>query len=141
MTENELRNLELNRHAENIDQNIERNQSVNLDEKERNIASVNQNAGVARIVNIIYFLFGTLELLLATRFILHLVGVNSENNFARFIYDVSAPFVGLFTSLLENPTLTGTSVFEVTTIIAMLVWAIVGGLTGRLVWLVLSRTH
>ncbi len=139
MTQNELRNQELSRHEEKVDRNIERHQAVNLDEKQRGIASANQNSAITRIVNIVYFLFSALELLLASRLTLHLLGVNADNSFADFIYKLSAPFVALFTSLLKNPTLTGSAILEVTTIIAMLVWAIVAWLLGRLIWLVLSR--
>jgi hypothetical protein len=139
MAGNELRNQELNRHEEKVDRNIERHQALNLDEKKRGIVAANQNSAIARIVNIVYFLFGILELLLAVRVILHLVGVNPDNGFARFIDGLSAPFVALFASLLQNPTLGGTSVLEVTTLIAMLAWGIVAWLVGRLIWLVLSR--
>ena len=139
MTGSELRNQELNRHEEKVDRNIEHHQAVDLDEKQRSISKANQNSSVARVVNITYFLFGALELLLAVRVILQLIGVNAANGFASFIYGLSAPFVGLFASLLQNPTLGGASVLEITTIIAMLVWAIVAWLVGRLIWLALSR--
>jgi YggT family protein len=139
MTENELRSQELNRHEERVDRNIEHHQAVNLGEKQRGIAAANQNSSVARIINIVYFLFGAVELLLVVRVVLVLVGVNAANAFAGFIYELSAPFVALFASLLQNPTLGGASVLEVTTLIAMLVWAIVAWLVARLIWLVLSR--
>jgi hypothetical protein len=141
MTENELRTQELIRHEQRIDQNIERHQALNLDEKKRGIAVANQNSVVARIVNIVYFLFGALELLLAVRLILYLIGANLDNSFASFITDLSAPFVALFASLLKNPTLGTTGVFEVTTLIAMLVYTIVVWLMSRLIWLTLSRSR
>lgn len=139
MTQNELRNQELNRHEEKVDRNIEHHQAVNLDEKKRGITAANQNSSVARIVNIVYFLFGALELLLLLRIILHLIGANANNSFANFIDVISSPFVALFANILPNPVLGGTSVMENTTIIAMVVWAIVAWLVGRLIWLVLSR--
>ncbi len=141
MTGNELRNQELSRHEEQVDRNIEHNQAVNLGEKRRGVAAANQNSTIARIVNIVYFLFGALELLLAVRVILYLIGVNAENGFASFIYGLSAPFVALFASLLQNPTLGGTSVLEITTLIAMLVYAILAWLVGRVIWLTLSRSR
>jgi hypothetical protein len=141
MTETELRHQELIRHEEKVDQNVERHQAMNLDEKKRGIAVVNQNSAVARIVNIVYFLFGALELLLAVRVIFKLISVNPDNGFARFIEDLSSPFVSLFASLLNNPTLGTTGVLEVTTLIAMLVYVIVAWLVGRLIWLTLSRSH
>lgn len=139
MTENQLRNQELNRHEEKVNRNVERHQAVNLEEKKRGIATANQNSAVARIVNIVYFLFGALELLLAVRVILQLVDANTTNSFTNFINVLSAPFVALFANLLQNPVLSGMGVLEITTMIAMLVWAIVAWLVGRMIWLLLSR--
>jgi hypothetical protein len=139
MTGRELRNQELNRNGEQVERNIEQQQAMNLDEKERAIARANQNSTIARIVNIVYFLFGAVLLLLTVRLVLQLIGVNAENAFASFIYGLSAPFVALFASLVQNPMLGGASVMEITTLIAMLVWAIVGWLAGRFIWLMMSR--
>ncbi|HEX2622510.1 MAG TPA: YggT family protein [Phototrophicaceae bacterium] len=139
MTDQQLRNQELGRHEEKVDRNIEHHQAVNLEEKTRGIQAANQNSTVARIVNIVYFLFGIVELLLAVRVILHLVGANADNGFASFIYGLSSPFVALFSSLLQNPVLSPTATLEITTLIAMVVWAIVAWLVGRSIWLVMSR--
>ncbi len=139
MTENELRNQELNRHEERVDRNIEHHQAVNLGEKHRSIEAANQNSSVARVVNIVYYFFGALELLLAVRVILQVIGANADNGFANLVYGLSAPFVALFATLMPNPALGGASVLEITTLIAMLAWAIVAWLIARLLWLVLSR--
>jgi len=82
-----------------------------------------------------------LEVLLAVRVVFNLISVNPDNSFARFIEDLSSPFVTLFASLLTNPTLGATGVLEITTLIAMLVYAILAWLVGRLIWLTLSRAH
>ena len=139
MAQNELRNQELGRHEEKIDRGVEEHQDINLDEKRRGIAVANQNSTVARIVNIVMFMFGALELLLVVRFFFQLAGVNAGNSFAVFIYTLSSPFVVLFSTLLQNPVLSGTSVFEITTIIAMMVWGIVAWLVSRMIWLMMSR--
>ena len=121
------------------DSNVQQNQELNLHEKERGIATADQNSVVARIVNISFFLFSALELLLVIRFILLLIGANTENGFASFINGLSTPFVTAFESLMQNPTVGATGVLEVTTIIAMIVYGILAWLVGRMVWLVLSR--
>ena len=123
MTENELR----------------RDQELNVREQERRVAAANQNSAIARIVNIVYFLFGILEVLLGLRVIFHLIGANPDNGFANLIYGLSGPFVALFANLLRNPAISPTAVLEITTIIAMLVYAILAWLVGRLIWLALSR--
>lgn len=139
MRQDELREQEQNRHDEQVDRNIEQHQAVNLDEKQRGITAANQNSTIARIVNIVYFLFGVLTLLLAIRVLLKLIGANAGNGFAYFIDTVSAPFVSLFAGLVQNPVWDNLYVLEITTLIAMLVWAVVAWLIGRLIWLAMSR--
>lgn len=139
MTQNELRNQELGRHEEKVDRNIERHENLNLEEKQRGIQAANQNSSVARIINIVNYLFGAVEVVLLLRFVLHLIGANADNGFANFIYLLSSPFVVLFQNLVQNPALSATSTLEITTIIAIIVWAIVAWLVGRLMWLVMSR--
>ena len=141
MSENELRNQELARHEEKVDRNIEHNQAINLNEKKQGIATAKQNSAVARIIHIVYFLFGALELLLAIRIILYLIGANPDNGFASFIDSLSNPFVKLFASLLENPTVGATGVLEITTIIALFAYAILAWLVAQLLWLTLSRSR
>lgn len=118
---------------------LQRNQELNLREKERSIAAANQNSAVARLVSIVYFVFGILEVLLVLRLILRLVGANQDNAFVNFIYGLSYPFVALFANLVQNPTLSTSSVLEITTIIAIIVYSIIAWLIGRLIWLALSR--
>jgi hypothetical protein len=130
----------LNVHEEAVDRNVEQNQKLNLREKERGVASADQNSMIARMVYIDYFIFAGLELLLGIRVLLHLVGANAENGFAAFINALSGLFVAPFASLLQNPAFGGI-VLEVTTLIAMIMYAIVGWLVGRVIWLTLSRTR
>jgi YggT family protein len=139
MTGNELRNQELSRHEEKVDRNIEHHQAVNLHEKVQGIETANQNSAVARIINIVYYLFGALEVLLLVRVILQLLGANADNGFANFIYGLSATFVSLFANLVQNPAVGTAGVLEVTTIIAIIAYMIAAWLIGQLIWLVLSR--
>jgi len=71
--------------------------------------------------------------------VLHLVGANTDNGFASFINNLSAPFVAVFATLLKNPVVSATATLEITTLIAMLAYAILAWLIGRVVWLALSR--
>jgi YggT family protein len=118
---------------------LQQNQELHLHENERSVAAANQNSSVARIVNIVYYLFGALELLLVIRVVLHLFGANADNGFASLIYGVTAPFTALFASLLQNPVLSPTATFEITTLIAMIAYAVLAWIIGRFVWLTLSR--
>jgi len=140
MAQNELRNEELGRHEEVVDRNVEKNQHLNLGEKVHGINTADQNSNIARAVYIVYFVGGALILLLGVRVLLHVLGVNMDNGFASFINLLSGLFVAPFASLLENPSV-GAFVLEVTTGIAMIVYAILTWLVGQGIWLVGSRTR
>lgn len=82
---------------------------------------------------IIYFVGGVLIALLAIRFILVLLGANPNNAFANFIYTVSHPFVSPFFGLFNYDQTLGHARFELSTLIAILVYALVTALLARLV--------
>jgi len=130
---------EVVRHEQTVDRISEQNQRLNLAENKRAIEAANQNSAIARVVNMVYYLFGIVEVVLVIRVLLHLVADNSGNAFANIIDTISYPFVMLFTTLMKNPILGTNSVLEITTIVAMVVWAIIAWLIARFVWLVLSR--
>src|SRR5512135_3624174 len=140
MAQNELRTQELGRHEERVDRNVEINQNLNLHEKVRGIATADQNADISRLVYIVYFVFAGLEMLLVIRFLLYLSGANMANGFANFINVLSGLFVAPFATLLQNPVVGG-MVLEVTTMIAMVAYAILAWLVGRVIWLTLSRAR
>jgi len=106
------------------DPNVQHNQELNLHEKKRVITPANRSSAVKRILIIIFFLFGVLELLLAIRVILYLIGAKPFSGFASFINTLSGPSVEFFANLVHNPTVGATGVLEVTTLIAMIVYAI-----------------
>lgn len=77
--------------------------------------------------NIVYYILGLLETILAFRLILMLLGANPQSGFVAFIYSISriflAPFSGIFRSFISEGIETR-SVFEPATIIAMIVYAL-----------------
>lgn len=82
-----------------------------------------------RGTQVIWYLLGVLEVLLAFRFVLKLLGANPAAGFTDFIYTVTQPFAAPFLSVFRVARVQG-SVFEWTTLLAMLVywlvaWAIV----------------
>jgi YggT family protein len=121
-----------------IDNEYRRSEHLAVEEQKRAMDAANQNSAIARVVRIIFFIFGVLELLLAVRVVMHLLGANPGNPFADFVYALSNPFVALFANLFANPQVGG-GVLELTTIAAMVVYAILAWIIGRLIWLVLSR--
>jgi uncharacterized protein YggT (Ycf19 family) len=84
-------------------------------------------------VRVVWFIAGVLLTLLAFRFVLVLLGANPSNGFANFIYTVSHPFAAPFFGLFGYSLHYGVSRVEVSTLIAMAVYAILAFGISRLV--------
>ncbi len=78
------------------------------------------------ITTVTYFILGVLEVILFLRLLFRLLGANTDNGFITFLYSLSHIFVGPFNGIFNDQTLGSTGVFEVSTIIAMLVYALIG---------------
>ncbi len=92
-------------------------------------ANVNKTSTAARLV---MFVSGVLLTLLAFRFVLVLLGANQNNGFANFIYSVSHPFAAPFFGLFGYSLRYGVSRFELSTLVAMAVYALVAYGIARL---------
>lgn len=74
-----------------------------------------------RGTQIVWYLLGLLEVLLAFRFVLKLMGANPAAGFTSFIYAITWPFTAPFLAVFKSTTVQG-SIFEWTTLLAMLVY-------------------
>ena len=117
-----------------------RNEEQRLREEQRRVDAANQNAVIIRIIQVINYLTGALALLLLLRVLLLLFGANPNNEFARFIYNLSSVFIGPFDNLFGTPEL-GQQVFDINAIVAIAAYAILAWLLKRLIWLIGSRTR
>lgn len=82
--------------------------------------------------NVVYYILGVIEVFLALRFIMKLLGANPGSGFVDFVYAISgvfaAPFEGIFSSATAEGVET-TSVFEPAILVAALVyWLIAWGI-------------
>lgn len=73
---------------------------------------------------IVWYLLSLLEVILAFRFVLKLTGANSAAGFTNFIYGITWPFTAPFLAVFPKTTVEG-SIFEWTTLLAMLVYYII----------------
>ncbi len=76
------------------------------------------------ITSITYFVLSVLEVILLLRFIFRLPGANQDNGFIMFLYNLSHVFVLPFNGIFNDQTLGRNSVFEVSTLVAMVVYAL-----------------
>ena len=74
-----------------------------------------------RGTQIVWYIVGLLEALLAFRFVLKLLGANPLAGFTSFIYGITYPFAAPFLSVFKISDVNG-SIFEWTTVLAMLVY-------------------
>jgi uncharacterized membrane protein len=91
-----------------------------------------------QVTQIIWTLVGILEIALGLRFVLKLIAANPDAGFARAIYGLTQPFLAPFTALVGTPTSGGT-VLEVTTLIAMAVYALLAWIVARVIQVATDR--
>ena len=107
--------------------------------EQRQVVTEDVNAGQRQtlqwVTALIGFLFTVLEGLIGLRIVLKFIDANSQNAFASFIYKLTALFVAPFAGLVGNPSVGG-NVLEITSFVALIVYALIAAVLIRLVWLV-----
>lgn len=105
----------------------------------RNIGA-QQRLAVAKVNRIIWLLFGVLETLIGLRILLKMIGANPNNTFASFLYSVTDVFLWPFSGLITSPA-SGDMVLEISSIIAMFVYALAAWVIVRLLWVIFYRPN
>src|SRR5512140_1911186 len=90
---------------------------------------------VQRISAFVALLFSILEGLIGLRVLLKLMEANPRNAFATSIYNFTGLFLAPFSGLTINPS-AGGMVLEITSLIAMIVYALLAWAIIRLIWLI-----
>ena len=93
---------------------------------------------IYKVSQFIWLLFAGLEALIGLRVILMLIGANPGNAFTAFVYQLSGLFLWPFQNLIANPTFQNMTL-EVTSIIGMIVYALLGWILVRLIWVIFYR--
>ena len=78
---------------------------------------------IFRSYQVIWYILGVIEVLLAFRIILKMLGANPLSGFVSLVYTLSAPFASPFLTMFRI-NVVNNSVFEWSTIVAMLVYAL-----------------
>ena len=91
-----------------------------------------------KATQLIWLFVGILEALLALRIVLKLVAANPSNAFAAWLYSFTDIFLSPFVGLTASPA-AGGMVLEFSSMIAMLVYGLIGWGIERLVWVVFYR--
>lgn len=91
-----------------------------------------------KATQLIWLLLGILEGLIALRIGLMLIGANPNSPIVALIYGVTGLFLFPFSGLIESPT-AGNMVLELSSLFAMLIYALLAWAAERIVWLVFYR--
>jgi len=91
-----------------------------------------------KATQLIWLGLGLLEGLLALRIFLKLIGANAANPFAGLLYGLTDVFLVPFVGLTGTPA-AGGMVLEISSLIAMIVYALVAWVIERLVWVIFYR--
>lgn len=117
-----------------VDRDDERDSDHDYFERHDHYAPSYTQYTIIRVARLIYFVFGIIEGLIAIRFILRLLGANSASAFGSFIYNVTAPLIAPFSGLFSDPSLGSNSVLELSSLVAIIVYALAGYALVRLLY-------
>ncbi len=78
---------------------------------------------IFRSFQVIWYIVGVIEVLLAFRLVLKLIGASTSSGFTNFVYTISSPFAQPFSGILRT-TANSNQVFEWSTLIAMAVYVV-----------------
>lgn len=87
-------------------------------------AEAAQSATVDRTTSYIWYIVGLINALLVLRLLFLLLGANATG-FASLVYQITAPLVALFRGIFPA-TSSGTSYFDVATVLAIIVYTLIG---------------
>jgi uncharacterized membrane protein len=91
-----------------------------------------------QVIRVMWTILGLVEILLGLRFVLKLIAANAESGFGALIYGVSGVFTAPFAGLVTTPA-SGGNTLEVTTLIAMGVYALFFWIIVRVTRIVADR--
>lgn len=108
------------------------------------VAETVDNVGARRstanwLGGVVYFIFAVIEILIALRVLLKLIGANPESGFSRFIYGVTGPFVAPFRNIINDPATGSGNVFEISSILAIIVYLLLSWIIAKLLQLLVDR--
>lgn len=98
-----------------------------------------RRATMDKISGLIWLMGGLLEALIGMRFLLKLIGANPATPFVNLIYMSSDLFLWPFAGLTATPSANG-MILEISSLVAMIVYAILTWAAVRIFWLLFSPT-
>jgi uncharacterized protein YggT (Ycf19 family) len=102
-------------------------------EYRRDVVETQEASPAARIAQVVYVVFAILIALIVIRVILKALAANPGAGFSSFVYGITAPFVAPFQGIFNTPQTNNGSVFEFSSVVAIIVYALVAWAIVRLI--------
>lgn len=106
---------------------------------EREVVTDRGTSGGVMAARVVWYITGVIIALLALRLVLQLLGANEGNPFVDLVYGLSGIFAAPFFGMFSYEPSYGVSYFEVSTFVAILIYALIGWGIARL--FTLNRPH
>ena len=114
-------------------------QQGNTNVRRQSIATETTLSGVVIMRRIVYYLVGVIVALLTLRLVLLLLAANQGSPFVDFIYTVSGFFAWPFYGIFSYQPAYGQSIFELSSVVAIVVYALIAVGLGKLLTLTSNR--
>lgn len=88
---------------------------------------------------LISLIIGVIAILIAIRVVLKLLAANTASGFTQFIYNVTGPLVAPFQNIFGTPAAGNGAVFEISSVLAIAIYLLIGWLLIKLVQLIIDR--
>ena len=97
------------------------------------VTSVHDSNYTGRIAPVIWWIVGFVDIVLAIRFLLKLLGGSTVSGFVTFMYNITQPLVAPFHGIF-NTTVQGRSILEPESLVAIAIYSLIG-------WGIVSLIH
>lgn len=92
-----------------------------------------------RARQVVYLIFGIIEVLIGIRVVLKLLAANPDAGFSSFIYGITGPFVAPFLGVFPEPSGNNGSVFELSSVLAIIVYMLLAYVIVRVIHIMSHR--
>ena len=93
-----------------------------------------------KATQVVWLLFGILEVMIALRIVLKLIAANPNSPIAALIYGFTDLFLFPFAGLTATPS-AGGMVLELSSFLAMVIYALIAWAIERTIWVIFYRPH
>lgn len=90
------------------------------------VSTQTQTPGVVIFQRVVWYLIGFITVLLALRLVLLLLAANDDSAFVSFVYALSGLFAAPFYGIFNYQPAYGQFTFEISTVVAIVVYALIG---------------